>query len=408
MFVSFDKAFKKNENYKKIPQVILDYLNQDLKCSNLKYVSGEDGRCVITSLTGEYKFSGITFDLSSEMEEILGDNPNIQDVLNYSYNAQKQIPLKMIEDGYIILNDEKIRIDKLGFDPYKELRYFSGSLYVVPQKMDETISIKMSGYQEEMLISLKRVPDNSLDWRAFQSDKTKALSFFIKFNLKEKTMIVNISYDLNKAKNIAEALKIADIYNAFFYGEGKMNDAPISFETERNGESSFSTEKLLYWKKLHDIEEKLDISFKPSEEITISNIYIGEILYRTLICKIPVRVRDNIESVSFRKKLEDIQKAYDINKPLTFYFEEHSRAELLGIEIPLRGIQAVYNCVISKLSEENGMVKLILEDESTDKKKFTVAMYFISDEELEKYRDTHNVIEEFKKAKSVEEYVDIY
>ena len=54
------------------------------------------------------------------------------------------------------------------------------------------------------------------------------------------------------------------------------------------------------------------------------------------------------------------------------------------------------------------MVKLILEDESTDKKKFTVAMYFISDEELEKYRDTHNVIEEFKKAKSVEEYVDIY
>ena len=61
------------------------------------------------------------------------------------------------------------------------------------------------------------VPDNSLDWRAFQSDKTKALSFFIKFNLKEKTMIVNISYDLNKAKNIAEALKIADIYNAFFY-----------------------------------------------------------------------------------------------------------------------------------------------------------------------------------------------
>ena len=187
-----------------------------------------------------------------------------------------------------------------------------------------------------------------------------------------------------------------------------MNDAPISFETERNGESSFSTEKLLYWKKLHDIEEKLDISFKPSEEITISNIYIGEILYRTLICKIPVRVRDNIASVSFRKKLEDIQKAYDINKPLTFYFEEHSRAELLGIEIPLRGIQAVYNCVISKLSEENGMVKLILEDESTDKKKFTVAMYFISDEELEKYRDTHNVIEEFKKAKSVEEYVDIY
>lgn len=406
MFVSFDEAFKKSENSKTIPSVILDYLNEGLNASNLKYISDANGRCSLISETGEYKFSDIYFDLTAKMKEILGEKPSINDILSYSYNSQKPIPIKTGEEGYITINGNKIGINRINFDPYKEVKYVGGALYAIPQLMDETISIKLSGDEEEMIVDFHRVPDDSLDWYVYKSDKDKAMSFLFRFNLRQKKMVFNISYELKKAESIGEALKIADIYNAFFYGTGKMNDMEIPFEGERKEESPFRPEKIVYWEKMHKIENRLNICLNPSEEINISNLYIGEILYRTLICNDPVRVQENIATVSFGKNVEEIQKAYDINKPMTFYFEDYSEIELLGIKIGLRGIKAIYNCVISEIAEKDGKVKLTLGNESDDKKKYTVAMYFISEEELEEFRKTHNVIEEFEKSRTVDEYLD--
>src|SRR5699024_3425539 len=115
-----------------------------LSSTNLQYDSDENGHCVIISKNGEYKLSGFIFEVTPDIKNILGDNPSIEDIQEYYYNSQKKMPIKLFEDGYVYLNGEKIEIGKLDFDPFKEVQYVSGSIYVYPPKMNETIGLKMS------------------------------------------------------------------------------------------------------------------------------------------------------------------------------------------------------------------------------------------------------------------------
>lgn len=70
----------------------------------------------------------------------------------------------------------------------------------------------------------------------------------------------------------------------------------------------------------------------------------------------------------------------------------------------LRGIKAIYNCIIKEFQEEGEKFKIVLDNESDEKQKFTVAMYFLSDEELEEYKKEHDIIKEFNEAKPVGDY----
>ena len=98
-------------------------------------------------------------------------------------------------------------------------------------------------------------------------------------------------------------------------------------------------------------------------------------------------------------------KKHTHNISMAFYFEDYSKAILFGTEVQLRSIKALYNCIISELQENDETFKIVLKDESDEKQKFTVAMYFLSDEELEAYKQEHNIIEEFKDAKRAMEYL---
>lgn len=408
MFVSFDEAFKPKENQNIIPEVILEYLNKQLNSPSLQYISDENGHCVITSTNGEYKITGIAFDLTPEMKDILGDKPSIKDIQDYLYNSQKNIPIKMLEEGYVYLNGTKNQIEKINFDPFKEVHYVSGSFFAYPQKMNENIMIKMAGVTEEVILKFKRIPDNSIDWKVFESEEDKPIRFLIRINSKEHKMIYSISYDLGKVKNIKEALVVADIYNSFAIGEGKMNGVQIVINQDDRKERAFSEEQMLFWKKMLALEEKLGIHLNPFvEEITNKDVYIGEILYRTLVCKIPVIVCENITSVNGTGNIEKINEEFSTQRPMSFYFEDHSKTELFKTEIELRGIKVIYDCVITEIQEKNKQFKIVLDNESDEKPKFTVAMYFLNDKEFEKYKQEHDIITEFKEAKAVENYYSV-
>ena len=81
-----------------------------------------------------------------------------------------------------------------------------------------------------------------------------------------------------------------------------------------------------------------------------------------------------------------------------------SAYELFKTDIALRGIKAIYNCIIKEFQEEGEKFKIVLDNESDEKQKFTVTMYFLSDEELEEYKKEHDIIKEFNEAKPVGDY----
>ena len=109
-------------------------------------------------------------------------------------------------------------------------------------------------------------------------------------------------------------------------------------------------------------------------------------------------IRFLFSHVLFRVKylgLENIQNAgkcvvcpnhSTIFDPFWVYFKSKNmwimaKAELFKTDIALRGIKAKYNCIIKEFQEEGEKLKLVLDNESDEKQKFTVAMYFLSDEE---------------------------
>lgn len=408
MFVSFDNAFKAKENKNKIPEVVLEYLNRELNSPTLRYISDDNGHCVITSINGEYSLSGIEIELTSEMRDVLGNTPSLEDLQKYSYNSQTEIPIKMKEDGYVILNGTKIPIDEIDFDPFNKVKYISGSFVAFPKKMDEHIMLKMGGEEEEISMNFTRIPDNSLNWKVFESDKNKPIKFVIKINLSEQKMVYRVTYDLTKAKSTKEGIEAVDIYNAFASGEGKVNGVRLNVDQDKKGKKAFSKEQILFWKKVMELEKKLEINLNPfTEKITDMDVYIGEILYRTLICKTPVRIRENIVSIKGTANVEKMEENISFNEPMAFYFQDHSETEIFGQQIKLCGIKAMYNCRVDKFEENEGEFELILKDESEEKHKYTVAMYFVKDKELEQFVQEHNVIEEFHDAKVVGEYYSV-
>lgn len=408
MFVSFDEAFKPKpkEKQNQIPEVILEYLNSQLESSSLKYISDKNGHCVITSIDGKYNISGIGIEITPEMKSILGNHISIEDIQEYSYNSQRKIPIKMQEDGYIVLNGEKIRIDKLNFDPFCEVEYVSGMMAMIPKKMDEHISITMGGMEEEIRMSFTRVPDNSLDWIVFESEKDKSIRFVLKFNKREMKIRFNVTYDLKKAKCTKDMIITADIYNAFASGKGKINGISLIVNDNQEAEKTFSKEEIIFWKKVMSLEELLKVQFNAfSQDITNRDIYIVEVLYRSLIAKTPVRIRESIVSV---KGTADMEGDGNIShNPMAFHFQDHTEANVFNQTIELFGLKTMYNCVIEKIQKENGQFELMLGDESEEKRKYTVALYFLTEEELLEYVQDHDAIGDFHDAKTVAEYYSV-
>ena len=90
---TFSKNFKnKNQSQGFIPKLILDNLNSELK-NNLEYVYCGDDTYILTSNSDEMKIKIKNFDVQNieEIKHKLGkDNIRIDELLEYSYNAQKE------------------------------------------------------------------------------------------------------------------------------------------------------------------------------------------------------------------------------------------------------------------------------------------------------------------------------
>ena len=96
MFVDFDKVFNDKPQLEiETPTAVIDYLNQQLP-DGVKYIIDKDGDCVITSSTGDsISLGGFLFVPDENQKAALGPNFEYDDVTQYFYNAQKNIPLKL-------------------------------------------------------------------------------------------------------------------------------------------------------------------------------------------------------------------------------------------------------------------------------------------------------------------------
>lgn len=410
MFVDFDKVFNDKPQLEiETPTAVIDYLNQHLP-DGVKYIIDKDGDCVITSSKGDsISLGGFLFVPDENQKAVLGPNFEYDDVIQYFYNAQKNIPLKLKKEGFITVNGEEIPVAELKYNPLNPIEYVAGSFFMVPSPFPKGISLKVGNTEYEKELFVSRIPHESISEKAFESSKDAPLSIKYFVNEKTKTLQFNMSYNLSYASSVRDIVESTSIFNSFLEGKGYFCGEQLNVTIENADIKKFDENSIIFWKKVLMLEEALDVTFvPPKKDIDFETICLVEKLYQNIINQVPVQDTNKIDSINGEWEFTD-DNSLDASIGTAIYFEFDAlvSVNLFDVKLSLPSLLGIFNAKVDSYSNEGSKYKLYLEDISSDKPRYTSIITFKTEDELKKYkqRDSNERITLFHDAKKVYEYL---
>lgn len=410
MFVDFNRVFNnKPQTELKIPDALVDRLNANLP-TGVRYVADDDGNCRIVSEEGSFTIGGLIYKPTEEHKKVLGKKFTHEDVLNYSYNAQKPIPLGLKKDGYIILNGEEFPIEKMSYKPYNPVTYISGSMFMYPHPFPGPFPLKVGCEKYTCELLFQRIPNESVNIAAFESEKEKPL--FVKYFLDETKSKISftISFNLAYAKTIRDVVESTTIYNAYLEGKGLFCGKPLIADIDASKLKKYDPDSIAFWEKILRLEEVLNVQFTPPhDDVDFSVISMVETLYQNLVENNPVRIDKKIDSLDGEWKMTSEEEVKDsIGKPVYFEFQATSSGNLFGMDFDFPCMIGVFNAKLANYTVKGEHYSLILENESEDKPMYTSVQRFLTEEMLTDYMsgDRNERITAFHDAKSVQYYLE--
>lgn len=409
MFVDFDSVFSDEKKPEFIvPQGTIDFLSKQLP-KGTKYVMDEEGNCTITGDDQEFILGGFSFVLTKEHKKILGSNPTLDEVTDYFYNAQKQIPLKLKKKGYVTINGEEIEVEKLYINRMNPIKVVDDSFFMTPAKFPEPFSLTVGCEGYDRVLDIRRIPNESINIAAFQSGENEPFVLNILVDQTDHKMTITFSFNLSRAKTIRDMVESIKIYNAFVEGKGTMDGKLLDANIVGEVAESFDPFAGEFWEKVLNIEVALDVSFvPPQEDVDVETVRLVEKLYQCLINKKAIKNKDKVETVDGKWTLTEEKRINEaIGVPVYFMFESTNRIELFGVKIVLPGLMGIFNAIFKDYSKKEDLTQITLGDESEEKTRYTVELWFKNDEELEEYKkfDHNRIMKEFGDAKTVDEFL---
>ena len=413
MFVDFNKVFGKTPQTElKIPQALIDQLSSKLPDAFIYVVDSNNNLTISHDGKKDLKYtiSGMTLEPTDQQKEILGDDFSFDDIMNLSYNSQKPVPVKLKNDKYVNINGTDIPIEQLSYNPFKPYELVIDSTYIYPFPFPPAFTIKIGNENTKIELSIKRIPNNSLDTMAFKSDDSKCLSiiYYLNPDIHFFSMTMNISLD--KATSVQEIIESIEVYNAFIEGKGYIFDSVIHARLDKKNASRYDDEALEFWKKVKKLEDTLGVVFDPhGNELEFNDVCDIEEIYQNLINKAPIRRNTSINSITSKWEVQKDGIVEDtLGKPIYFEFDGRSTVKLFAQEIELPCIVGIFNAVLSRYekNEATNECTIFLENESDEKQMYTSTLRFLNKEELLKYKaETKDRIVQFRDAKKRHEYL---
>lgn len=413
MFVDFNSVFgKAPQTELKIPQALIDQLSSKLPDgfiyvvdSNNNLTISHDGKKDL-----KYTISGMTLEPTDQQKEILGDNFSFDDIMNLSYNSQKPVPVKFKNDKYVNINGMDVSIKQLSYNPFKPYELVIDSTYIYPSPFPPAFTIKIGNETTKIELSIKRIPNDSLDTMAFKSDDSKCLSIIYYLNLDIHLFSMTMNISLDKANTVQEIIEAIEIYNAFIEGKGYIFESIIDAQLDTKNASKYDDEALEFWKKVKKLEDVLGVDFDPhGSELEFNDVCDIEEVYQNLINKAPIRHNTSINTITSKWEFQKDGIADDtLGKPIYFEFDDRSTVKLFGQKIELPCIVGIFNAVLSRYekNEATNECTLFLENESDEKQMYTSTLRFLNREVLLKYKtEAKDHIIQFKDAKKRHEYL---
>ena len=409
MFVDFNRVFSgKPQTELKIPDALVKHLSSNLP-KGVKYKSTRNGNVEIVSEGESVNIGGLIFVPTEEHLKILGKKYSLDDILNYSYNAQKRIPLKLKKEGYILLNGEEFPIDRIKYNPYCPVSVVAGEFFMYPPPFPKEFPLIIGNekYTKQMLF--KRIPNESVNIAAFESEKEQPLKVRYYVDEKKHTISFNISFNLSYVKTIRDIVEATSIYNAFVDGKGIFCGQPLVTDIDSSKFKKYDTDSIAFWEKVLVIEKELGVSFEPpQDDVDFYTIRTIEMLYQNLINNTPIKEISKIESLDGEWNMHEDNPVNDsVGKPLYFEFQATSHISLFGVEKDLPSVIGIFDSVISNYSVKGKKYKLLLENLSDERHMYTSTIRFASEEKMLNYLDGNHDdrITALHNAKTVEEHL---
>lgn len=412
MFVDFNKVFRKTPQTElKIPKALIDQLSSKLPDGFVYVADSNNNLTICHDGKNDLKLniSGMILVPTDHQKKTLGDKYSFEDIMNLSYNSQQPVPVRLKNGKYITINGVDISIDELSYNPFNKHEFVIDSTCIYPPPFPPAFTIKIGNENTKIELSIKRMPNDSLDTMAFKSDDSKCLSIIynIKLDINFFSMTLNISLD--KATTVQEIIDSIEIYNAFAEGKGYIFNSIIEALPYTANVSRYD-EALEFWNKVKELENKLVVSFNPHEsELKFEDICDIEEIYQNIINKTPIRHNTSINTITSKWEFQKDDIAEDIlREPIYFEFDGRSTIKLFGLEIELPCIVGVFNAVLARYekNEETDECTLFLESESEEKQMYTSTLRFLNKDELLKYKEeTKDRIFQFRDAKKRHEYL---
>lgn len=174
--------------------------------------------------------------------------------------------------------------------------------------------------------------------------------------------------------------------------------------------TKFDLKSALFWEKVLKVEECLGVNFvPPMDDVQNDDIVFIEELYQNLINHVPIRDTQKLTSIGGNWDLNDANRDIKDSIGLAIFLQFHSivDAELFGVKFSLPILTGVCNARIKEINTKEEKPKLVLEDESEEKKQYMCTMFFLNKEEMKAYTamGINEMIKRFEVAKTVKEYL---
>ena len=351
MFVDFSKVFNNiPQTELRIPDELIKHLSSSLP-AGLTYEDDGTGNLMLKVEQGHHTISGFSLEPSNEQKLILGENYSGEDVLQYCYNAQDPILIKLEKEGEIIIDGTEVGIDKLFLNPYSPINYKKGSAYIEPDSFPEPFPILFACEKYSTTLLVHRIPNRSVHVNAYKSESDKPLQVQYTIDESQKKVSFHISFNSEYAKTIRDIVESTTIYNAFVDGKGTINGTTFSAIDKIDPKKKYDSDSIAFWEKVLRIEEVLNFSFNPDNaEADYHMLLEIEQLYQNLINEKPVRINKRTEYLtgSWDPKVEEYIKT-QINCPTYFEYQKISQMSILGESISLPCLVGIINAKISLL-----------------------------------------------------------
>lgn len=410
MFASFRDTFVKKPQFtSKIPDAVLKTAGKNLP-EGFRYVEDHNGYCYL-DCDGGLDITGFRVVPPKEAESVFNQDIQytFQDLLAYSYNTQTAIKLAPDQDGCYTVNGVKMKANDLAAVPLKGFEISNACLYVKAPAFPDPFPVEIAGNGYTLTLMLQRQPINSIDKMRFASVGQSALKISYILDSVKANGAMQFNISLCPYPSVSDVLAAKEIFNAFSQRNGMLGGVKIA-PNEDVPYPCIPDETLQFWHRLYEIENKLNVKFDASNELTIDDIKNVDTLYRCLVEGKPfITYQKEIALKGFVSENDDIQSKCKENeeKEILLEYGEEVEIIILGLALSLWSLADVFNGKItyqtlhSSNSSENYFVQMLPAD---GKRMYISKQLFLDHAGLERERKDHSHFDRFRSATELEEY----